>query len=124
MKEQERHRERNDEIAALWLAGHKASAIAWRMGAQGVTRNVVLGVVDRRGLFKSKTRSDKHAVVNGGGDALERLERRQCHYPLGGMMDPVAAFCGAPVFMDKPYCLDHCRSCYRPVGAINGPASG
>jgi len=113
MKSQERHRERNDEIAALWIAKHRASAIAWKFG---ISRDAVLGVVGRRGLLRTQERSGKHAVVNGGGAALERLARGQCRYPLGKAMDAVRTFCGLPVFLDKPYCLAHCRLCYPAIG--------
>ena len=111
-KSYEPFRERNDEIAALWLEGNRATAIAWRLG---VSRNVVLGVIDRRGLLRHRERSDKHAAVTGGGEAMARVPRRGCLYPNGEPEEPGFKFCGAPVMAGRPYCAEHCAACYRIV---------
>lgn len=39
----------------------------------------------------------------------------QCHFIPGEPDGRATMFCGEPVILGMPYCLDHCRMCYQPL---------
>jgi GcrA cell cycle regulator len=47
---------------------------------------------------------------------LLELTALTCRWPVGAPGDPDFAFCGAPPFRRRPYCLAHCLIAYRPDG--------
>lgn len=44
---------------------------------------------------------------------LATLRPDQCHWPIGNPDSDRFHFCGAPVFVGKPYCYEHCRAAYQ-----------
>ena len=44
---------------------------------------------------------------------LLELEARQCHWPLGDLLDPPRLFCGAPSLDGLPYCDHHALMAYQ-----------
>ena len=76
----------------------------------------------------SKTESKQNKAVGrgiatkGGGvherviqHALEmaNLKTDQCRWPIGDPDSDGFHFCGAPVFVGKPYCYEHCKQAYQ-----------
>ena len=49
--------------------------------------------------------------------ALEmvNLKPNQCRWPIGDPDSEDFHFCGAPVFVGKPYCYEHCKQAYQFV---------
>ena len=44
---------------------------------------------------------------------LANLKPNQCRWPIGDPDSEGFHFCGAPVFVGKPYCYEHCKQAYQ-----------
>ncbi|MCL2338841.1 MAG: GcrA family cell cycle regulator [Proteobacteria bacterium] len=44
---------------------------------------------------------------------LSSLKPDQCRWPIGDPDSEKFHFCGAPVFVGKPYCYEHCKMAYQ-----------
>lgn len=44
---------------------------------------------------------------------LANLKPNQCRWPIGDPDSENFHFCGAPVFVGKPYCYEHCKQAYQ-----------
>lgn len=44
---------------------------------------------------------------------LANLKPNQCRWPIGDPDSEHFHFCGAPVFVGKPYCYEHCKQAYQ-----------
>ena len=52
------------------------------------------------------------------GVRLWELPRNSCHWPLGGPLEVVEFFCGAPAKLGGSYCMEHHRQAFvRPYNA-------
>jgi len=66
---------------------------------------------------KVTVRSAKESAVHQRmvQHALEmaNLKPDQCRWPIGDPDSEGFHFCGAPVFVGKPYCYEHCKQAYQ-----------
>lgn len=46
---------------------------------------------------------------------MANLKPNQCRWPIGDPDSEDFHFCGAPVFVGKPYCYEHCKQAYQFV---------
>lgn len=44
---------------------------------------------------------------------MANLKPNQCRWPIGDPDSENFHFCGAPVFVGKPYCYEHCKQAYQ-----------
>ena len=44
---------------------------------------------------------------------MANLKPNQCRWPIGDPDSEKFHFCGAPVFVGKPYCYEHCKQAYQ-----------
>ncbi len=44
---------------------------------------------------------------------MANLKADQCRWPIGDPDSEGFHFCGAPVFVGKPYCYEHCKQAYQ-----------
>ena len=44
---------------------------------------------------------------------MANLKPNQCRWPIGDPDSEGFHFCGAPVFVGKPYCYEHCKQAYQ-----------
>lgn len=44
---------------------------------------------------------------------MANLKPDQCRWPIGDPDSEGFHFCGAPVFVGKPYCYEHCKQAYQ-----------
>ena len=44
---------------------------------------------------------------------MANLKPNQCRWPIGDPDSEHFHFCGAPVFVGKPYCYEHCKQAYQ-----------
>lgn len=44
---------------------------------------------------------------------MANLKPNQCRWPIGDPDSEDFHFCGAPVFVGKPYCYEHCKQAYQ-----------
>jgi GcrA cell cycle regulator len=44
---------------------------------------------------------------------MSNLKPNQCRWPIGDPDSEGFHFCGAPVFVGKPYCYEHCKQAYQ-----------
>ena len=59
------------------------------------------------------------------GIRLWDLPRNSCHWPLGGLLEHVEFFCGAPTKPGCPYCADHRKLAFvRPYTARKEKPAG
>jgi GcrA cell cycle regulator len=45
--------------------------------------------------------------------SMASLKPNQCRWPIGDPDSENFHFCGAPVFVGKPYCYEHCKQAYQ-----------
>ena len=96
----------DDRIAALrmyWSAGLTAQEIADRMGQ--VTRNAVIGKVNRLGLDARPSPIIRPAVTRDRRDA--------CQWIFGDADGMNTSYCGAPVKPKSSYCEFHHARCFE-----------
>lgn len=90
--------------------------------ALGISRNSVAGFRRRNGgnltfgdprqrRKKGEHRQNLPIPVRGGGDALAKVQQRECLYPLGEPGKPGFRFCREPREGLKPYCGRHQNLC-------------
>jgi GcrA cell cycle regulator len=131
-------------MGALWTEEREAALRKWHgLGLSGsaiavqlgISRNAVLGKIDRLGLSSGEPRSAKPvrqkpkverkrpwmplpetvelpAMPAAPKNAITLLELKshQCRWPFG---DGPILFCGGDAVDGKPYCAGHCRVAYR-----------
>ena len=51
---------------------------------------------------------------SSGPKRLLDLEKGDCRWPIGEPRHPDFHFCGAPQFVDRPYCELHWRMAFQP----------
>lgn len=109
---------RNESIKELWQKnpGWTAEAVA---AALGLTKNVVIGVLNRSGLLdgtrglapRPKPRLCEPVLDEDIGDRkpveFMKLEPHHCRWPVGRGKDGLASFCGAKKLLKTSYCEDH-----------------
>lgn len=124
-----------EELTALWKEGRlSAASIAQRMG---VSRNAIIGKVNRLGLSVPQVASSKAKrkrgqfkmpetstpiviepkpedakTAFGTPVALLDLTDATCRFPIGDVAPYM--FCGAEPEKGKPYCKAHCACAFRP----------
>lgn len=124
--------ERTMLLKTLWSEGVSCQKIADEIG--GITRNAVIGKVDRLGLEKRKRkkaepkdrrtrRSYVRLVPDLFEDALPppdflgipfvETDKKTCMYPEGDGAHML--FCGQPQTEGSSYCEAHRRICYTPA---------
>jgi GcrA cell cycle regulator len=133
--------DRITRLRQLHAEGYSASQIAAELG--GITRNAVIGKVNRLGLPRPTPAPGVNKIKKRkrGGQQLchfdptttkpspkprdedTPLEQRKqllelrhwhCKYPIGHPGEPNFFFCGAEVF-GRSYCVEHSHLCYRPA---------
>lgn len=114
--------EDTEKLKMLWSAGHSGAYLA---SVFGITRNAIMGKVQRLGLAKRRTTVQVERVVKAPPidiqvvpDSFLRLPFSQlkgCRYPR--TFEGVHLFCGqVPVVKKSSYCA-YCHSiCYRGFG--------
>ncbi|MCU1347749.1 MAG: GcrA cell cycle regulator [Acidobacteria bacterium] len=138
--------ERIARLKQLWTDGLSAREIATRLG--GVTRNAVLGKLDRLGLLggrarvtptaKSPRRERRRAPIartrprtpapaapasvapDWPGEVawLEQLQSHHCRWPIGDPLKAGFSFCGRRRARG-PYCSEHGEVAYGPAQAAS-----
>lgn len=124
-----------EQAKALWALGMSAQFIADQIGAP--TRNSVMGKLNRLGLLGYKK---KEQSMRKKAEALVKQKRQSVLRVPPEMIEPVvvlnpeeykcdifqlkdtkchwlrddALYCGLPVRVGAPYCLDHCKMAYQP----------
>jgi GcrA cell cycle regulator len=73
----------------------------------GVTRNAVIGKMNRLGLSRPK---------DWRGCTLFELSQGKCRWPISNPGAEDFCFCGNEPVKGLPYCLGHARIAYRSVG--------
>jgi GcrA cell cycle regulator len=112
--------ERTDLLSKLWLDGLGASEIAKRLG--GVTRNAVIGRVQKLGLPQSTPRLRSGVKIRTTQEAgveatVITLGAHMCKWPIGDPSSDTFTFCGRRSDRDQFYCVEHARMAYAPASA-------
>lgn len=130
------NQQRNETILALRDA-HPDWTMLEIAAAAGATKNVVIGVLNRSGMLKTRPQKAPRAThASEGGDVViiskvklslpkvcepvlhedvgDRkpvgfldLEICHCRWPVGRGSDGLAAFCGAKKLLKSSYCEEH-----------------
>jgi GcrA cell cycle regulator len=115
-------------IDARLLELHKAGltfrAIADTLNAEfntRITHNACIGRAHRLGLElrlsplppKPKPKP-KPKPRNPDGVPFLELDRNDCHWPYGELLDRPVLFCGMPVQEGSPWCAAHYEKAYAP----------
>jgi GcrA cell cycle regulator len=90
----------------------------------GVTRNAVIGKMNRLGLSRPKDvigrqleqRRAAIPIYNGRGCTLLELSQGKCRWPISNPGAEDFCFCGNEPVKGLPYCPGHARIAYRSVG--------
>jgi GcrA cell cycle regulator len=90
----------------------------------GVTRNAVIGKMNRLGLSRPKDvigrqleqRRAAIPIYNGRGCTLLELSQGKCRWPISNPGAQDFCFCGNEPVKGLPYCPGHARIAYRSVG--------
>ena len=86
--------------------------------------------VDKKTVKSKGTGADKKTAAGAKTKALNKnlamhqriiqhslemanLKPNQCRWPIGDPDSENFHFCGAPVFVGKPYCYEHCKQAYQ-----------
>ena len=65
-------------------------------------------------LPKSSTKNlAMHQRIIQHSLSMSGLKPNQCRWPIGDPDSEHFHFCGAPVFVGKPYCYEHCKQAYQ-----------
>ena len=116
----------NDDAVAklteMWNAGASVSTIGKVLGCN---KNQVIGKAHRlkldgraspiKGERKVKpvvVRSTSETHDYTGERSFMDLAPRQCQFAVNS--ERPFAFCAKPVAEDRPYCPQHCKTCYQP----------
>ena len=126
-------------LKALWADGYSCSLIAAELGGE-ITRNAVIGKVNRLGLPRRKEGHSARLPASGGKRKktperpsppptheitdqeipirqrrkLMQLTNKTCHWPVGDPDKPGFFFCGAKIRRNA-YCVRHARLAYQPT---------
>jgi GcrA cell cycle regulator len=82
----------------------------------GVTRNAVIGKVNRLGLSRPKDLIGRQLEHNGRGCTLLELSGGKCRWPISNPGAEDFCFCGNEPVKGLPYCVGHARIAYRSLG--------
>ena len=61
----------------------------------------------------AKRGTDVHQRIVQHALEMANLKPNQCRWPIGDPDSEGFHFCGAPVFVGKPYCYEHCKQAYQ-----------
>ncbi|MDR2769940.1 MAG: GcrA family cell cycle regulator [Rickettsiales bacterium] len=119
------------QLKTLFNKGLSTAAIGKKLG---VTKNAVVGKINRMGLnaaeksaaprkkaapapkiqaMAKKAAKSKSACKIHHNAAMMALEQDQCRWPMGDPDSDQFHFCGAKCFSGKPYCFEHCKIAYQ-----------
>ncbi len=107
--------------------------------AAGISKSAVIGKINRM-KAKRDSRIDWYKAVERGQIRdktikpkidISAIKRKTttlndddfCQYPHGHVGDDDFRFCGAPVVAEKPYCKEHCDSCYVKPSRVRADPS-
>ena len=68
------------------------------------------GTVDKKSLTKNLA---MHQRIIQHSLEMANLKPNQCRWPIGDPDSENFHFCGATVFVGKPYCYEHCKLAYQ-----------
>ncbi len=94
-------------LRELWSEKRPARDIAAAIGG-GVSRNAVIGKANRLGLSESVADPAKTVALYP-----DNPKRGLCQWPLGDPATDDFKYCGAHVYLQQSYCLEHCGQAYR-----------
>jgi hypothetical protein len=84
----------------------------------GVTKNAVVGILDRAGMIGIKQPEPEPTTMIGRINQFTFPERLECAYPNGEPWEPGFSWCSAPVKLDaknvpvSSFCPEHHGKCY------------
>jgi hypothetical protein len=119
-------------VERRWAAGDSAAVIAAALS--GKSRDAVLGLLNRRGLLRTKRSPTKSrsphplplpsnafiSEIPAGAVPLFDLTPRMCRWPLGAIHEPTRFFCGQDSVEGFVYCPSHCAVAFAvPSPRVN-----
>ena len=67
----------------------------------------------KRSTIRGMKESTVHQRMVQHALEMANLKPNQCRWPIGDPDSDDFHFCGAPVFVGKPYCYEHCKQAYQ-----------
>lgn len=115
----------SDELLTLYDTGMSASWIARKLSrstGERVTKNMVVGRLDRLGLIGGDKKG-RPALVLVPRLRVEFPPERGCRFPIGTPGKPGFAFCGErTIEIGMPYCCEHHRITHKPTAPMKEAA--
>lgn len=95
------------KVAEKKPAKKPTKTIAPKKEAEAPKKKAVGRAITGRNNMGVHQRVVQHALE------MANLKPDQCRWPIGDPDSEGFHFCGAPVFVGKPYCYEHCKQAYQ-----------
>jgi len=104
----------------------KKSALPAKKGTAPVSNKKIAAPVNKKTVVPAKSGAALKSIPKANSKTLAMHQRiiqhsmemaamrpDQCRWPIGDPDSEGFHFCGAPVFVGKPYCYEHCKVAYQ-----------
>ena len=102
-----------DKVTAKKGASTKKTSVAKQSTKSGGAGKKASGGTSSRGTRSVNNNLAMHQRIIQHSLEMANLKPNQCRWPIGDPDSERFHFCGAPVFVGKPYCYEHCKQAYQ-----------